>query len=56
MFTRLIKQKFAVMDDICIIEDGLTLEELTSQEDRIRSENPDIEGDLKFIEILGISN
>ncbi len=56
MFIKNIKQKFAVMDNISIIEEGLTLEELTSQEDRIRQENPDIEGDLMFVEILGISN
>ncbi len=43
---------FAVMDDNGIIEDANTLEELTSQEDRIRRENRDVKGDLVFIQIL----
>ena len=47
--------KFAVMDNNGIIEDAETLEELTSKEDEIRRENPDIQGDLLFIEIHKIS-
>ena len=47
----MIKQKYAVMDNNGIIEDSNTLQALIEDENRIRKENKDIEGDLLFIEI-----
>ena len=48
--------KYAVMDNNGIIEDSYDIEGLISQEDRIRAENLNIEGDLLFIEIHKRSN
>ncbi len=48
-------QKFIVMDEQGIIESAATLKDLTSEEDRIREDNPNIEGDLIFAEVHHIS-
>jgi len=43
--------KFAVMDTKGIIETAANIETLIENEEGIRADNPDIEGDLMFIEI-----
>ncbi|KKL20324.1 hypothetical protein LCGC14_2456580 [marine sediment metagenome] len=48
--------KFEVIDDNGTIEDGDDIQQLIEDEDRIREENPDIKGELKFIEIHHVSN
>ncbi len=48
--------RFAVIDDDGIIQYGESIEFLISIEGEIRAENPDIKGDLKYIEIHHVSN
>ena len=48
--------KYAAMDTKGIIETAASLELLIENEEQIRADNPDIEGDLLFIEIHKRSN